>query len=108
MNPHTCRYHLHRARRWWKSLPPEQRCRIYRAGELSAATGVPTRYLPTVLTELGWHRAQRWTRLNGRRIWRWYYAPPPHRVPYPPRGRPTLHLDQLLGLAGDPYRQFPE
>lgn len=55
--------------------------------------------LPTALQILGWHRRKVWSRKNGRRVLRVYYAPPGHKVPAPKRGRPAVNLANLLNIV---------
>lgn len=104
MNPANLAQHLAAVESWWRSLTPENRRTCYRPHELAGAAGVPLSDLPTITAVLGWHRAERWTREGGRRKLRMFYAPPGHRVPTPPRGRPSTAaiLAPLLGFA-DPY-----
>jgi hypothetical protein len=108
MTRYDRKFWLTAAHGWWQRQPPAQRQQLYRPAELTRATGIPNYHLPQVLNELGWHRTVRWTRHNGRRLKRVYYAPPGHRVPQPPRGRPTIHLDLIFGVAPDPCTLFPE
>lgn len=108
MDPLTLARDMAAVTTWWASLNPEDRRTCYRPEHLQTATGITRPNLPTVLDLLGWHRAQRWTREAGRRRIRTYYAPPGHRVPQPPRGRPSINVLALLALDhSDPYDLFP-
>ncbi|MFZ1539318.1 MAG: hypothetical protein WAT23_18300 [Chromatiaceae bacterium] len=96
-------------RSWWNRLPPTQRRQLYRPAELARATGTPAYDLPTVLAHLGWDRAVHWSRVDGRRVRRTYYAPPGYQVPRPPRGRPSFSLEKIFGVTTPcPYRPHPE
>lgn len=98
MNPMHLAHDLARVTTWWASQPDTARRTVYRPHEIRRATGVPRQHLPAVLEVLRWHRAQRWSRANNRRVLRVLYAPPGHRVPRPPRGRPPLDVLALFAL----------
>lgn len=98
MNPLHLAHDLARVTTWWASLPDTARRKVYRPHELTRATGIPRQHLPHVLSIHGWHRAQRWGRADGTRVFRTYYAPPGHRVPRPPRGRPPIDVLALFAL----------
>ena len=100
-------HHSTRARTWWDSLPADARRPLYRPSALTAATGIPPTALPMALWLLGWDRGTRWTRVDGRRVQRTFWAPPGHKVPRPPRGRPSPSLAVLFGVEPDPYTVFP-
>lgn len=108
MNPFAFASHLATVESWWAGLPTEQRKTLYRPHVLSTLTGVSRKSLPTVLHILGWDCRNVWVRRDGRRTLRTYYAPPGHRVPTPPRGRPSTYaiLAPLLGHP-DPYDLYP-
>jgi hypothetical protein len=88
---------LAQAAAWWDRLPAQHRKPTYQPAELHRATGIARQHLATALPLLGWHRSRHWRRQNGRRVLRVTYAPPGHRVPAPPRGRPPISLLDLFG-----------
>lgn len=96
MNPVNLAANMGAVTTWWASLSPQARRGCYRPHEIANATGVAVNSLSTVLQLLKWQRARRWVRVNNRRVLRVYYAPPGHRVPHPPRGRPPLDLIAVL------------
>lgn len=106
MTPHRLAHDLARITTWWASLPGTERRVLYRPHEITRATGTPRQHLPHVLDLLRWHRACHWTREGGRRVRRTYYAPPGHRVPRPPRGRPPLDVLALFTPTNQPH--YPE
>lgn len=108
MNPYNVNFWKARVRNWWHRQPPTQRHLIYRPAELSRLTGAPPPALPTVLGQLGWHRAVRWSRIAGRRVQRTYYSPPGHQVPRPRRGRPPVTLEHIFGIDHAPTSPFPQ
>lgn len=107
VNPYNINYWKARVRNWWNRQPPVQRRLIYRPAELSRLSGAPLTSLPSVLGQLGWHRAVRWSRIDGRRILRTYYSPPGYQVPRSRRGRPAITLEQIFGLAANTTVKYP-
>jgi hypothetical protein len=85
------------AEAWWGRLPAHERKPAYRPRELCRDARVAALHLPTALSLLGWHRARHWSRQDGRRVFRVWYAPPGRRIASPARGRPPINLFDLFG-----------
>jgi len=82
--------------RWYGSLAaPAPTC--FTCEELCNALGAPMRSLHLPLLLLRWDCRQCWGRdPAGKRVLRVMWAPPGHRVPPPPRGRPSPDLRPII------------
>lgn len=82
----------------WHAARPNKAHKVFTCTELTT-TGYTLRQLRFPLALLGWQRAEVWSRRNNRRVKRVLYAPPGHRIPRPPRGRPRFSLTDYLTIT---------
>lgn len=98
MNPHTLADAAAKVTTWYASLP-EPKPPVLTCPELHKGVRLPMNILCPALLLLGWKRAEVWGRRNNRRVKRVLYAPPGHRIPRPPRGRPRFSLSDCLTVT---------
>jgi len=77
---------------WWAGQ--REHLPYYKSHQIQNGVGLHMRQLAAALRLLGWTRAKAWTRIDGRRVLRYYWVPPGGQAPRPKRGRPAFWLHE--------------